>query len=489
MRLSITIICLVLFFYESFCQNKDTTQESQPQNVLQSVNNISSKSLKYINEKYNKLTNAIEVQSEKVLKRMQQKEEKLQKKLQRLDSTKAEALFGQTRIKYEELQAKLKAPIDKAIANPLKEYIPGVDSLQTIMKFLSQPGITFPGIRGEELEQIQSMTNQVQQLQERLQQANEIQNFIRSRESQLKSVLANTVFGKELLGINKEAYYYQERLAGYKQLLNDRKKLEEKVFSAVRNLPAFQKFWRKNSYLDQLFPMPNNYGTSQALAGLQTRVNTQNVLTQRIRSGGASGTAPQQYVQQQLQQAQSELNKLKNKINKFSSGNSDMTAPDFKPNSQKTKSFLQRLEYSFNIQSQRSTSYLPSMSDFGLSVGYKISDNKTLGIGASYKLGLGSGWNHVRLTNQGVGIKSYADIKAKGSFWVTGGMEYNYLSEFKTLDQIKNLDAWQKSALIGITKKIKIGKKQTNIQLLYDFLSAQQVPKPPALKFRIGWTL
>jgi len=129
------------------------------------------------------------------------------------------------------------------------------------------------------------------------------------------------------------------------------------------------------------------------------------------------------------------------------------------------------------------------MSDFGLSVGYKISDNKTLGIGASYKLGLGSGWNHVRLTNQGVGIKSYADIKAKGSFWVTGGMEYNYLSEFKTLDQIKNLDAWQKSALIGITKKIKIGKKQTNIQLLYDFLSAQQVPKPPALKFRIGWTL
>jgi len=322
-----------------------------------------------------------------------------------------------------------------------------------------------------------------------LQQANEIQNFISSRESQLKSVLANTVFGKELLGINKEAYYYQERLAGYKQLLNDRKKLEEKVFSAVRNLPAFQKFWRKNSYLDQLFPMPNNYGTSQALAALQTRVNTQNVLTQRIRSGGASGTAPQQYVQQQMQQAQSELNKLKNKINKFSSGNSDMTAPDFKPNSQKTKSFLQRLEYSFNIQSQRSTSYLPSMSDFGLSVGYKISDNKTLGIGASYKLGLGSGWNHVRLTNQGVGIKSYADIKAKGSFWVTGGMEYNYLSEFKTLDQIKNLDAWQKSALIGITKKIKIGKKQTNIQLLYDFLSAQQVPKPPALKFRIGWTL
>jgi hypothetical protein len=275
----------------------------------------------------------------------------------------------------------------------------------------------------------------------------------------------------------------------YKELLNDRKKLEEKVFTIARNLPAFQKFWQKNSLLAQLFPMPNNYGTSQALAGLQTRVNTQNLLTQRITNGGADRTSAQQYVQQQMQQAQSELNKLKDKINKLSSSNSDMTIPDFKPNSQKTKSFLQRLEYSFNIQSQRSTSYLPSMSDFGLSVGYKISDNKTLGIGASYKLGWGRGWNHVQLTNQGAGIRSYVDIKAKGSIWITGGMEYNYLSEFKNLEQIKNLDAWQKSTLLGITKKIKIGKKQTNIQLLYDFLSAQQVPRAPALKFRIGWTL
>jgi len=489
MRLSITIICLVLFFYESFSQNKDTTLESQPQNVLQSVDYISSKSLKYINEKYDKLTKTIEVQSQKLLKRMQRKEEKLQKKLQGIDSTNAKELFAQTQIKYEELQAQLKAPIDKPIPNPLKEYIPGVDSLQTIMKFLSQPGITFPGIRGGELGQIQSITNQAQQLQGRLQQANEIQDFIRSRESQLKSALANAVFGKELLGINKEVYYYQTRLAEYKQLLRDRKKLEEELFAIVRNLPAFQKFWQKNSLIAQLFPMPNNYGTSQALAGLQTRVNTQNVLTQRITSGGASGTAPQQYVQQQMQQAQSELNKLKDKINKFSGGSSDMTVASFNPNNQKTKSFLQRLEYSFNIQSQRSTSYLPSISDFGFSIGYKVGDNKTLGVGASYKLGWGRGWNHVQLTNQGVGIRSYADIRAKGSVWVTGGMEYNYLREFKNFEQIKNLDIWQQSALVGITKKIKIGKKQNNIQLLYDFLSAQQVPRAPALKFRIGWTL
>ena len=61
---------------------------------------------------------------------MQQKEEKLENKLQKVDSTKAKELFEQTQVTYQELQEKLKAPLDKTIANPLKEYIPGVDSLQ-----------------------------------------------------------------------------------------------------------------------------------------------------------------------------------------------------------------------------------------------------------------------------------------------------------------------------------------------------------------------
>jgi hypothetical protein len=50
--------------------------------------------------------------------------------------------------------------------------------------------------------------------------------------------------------------------------------------------------------------------------------------------------------------------------------------PEFKPNTQKTKSFLKRLEYGANFQTQKATNFFPAVSDLGLSLGYKFSDKK-----------------------------------------------------------------------------------------------------------------
>ena len=48
-----------------------------------------------------------------------------------------------------------------------------------------------------------------------------------------------------------------------------------------------------------------------------------------------------------------------------------------------------------------------------------------------------------------------------------------------------NVDVWQRSTLLGLSKKYKIGKKEANMQLLYDFLHNRQTPPGTALKFRI----
>jgi hypothetical protein len=488
MKVSLIISCLLLFCLQSFSQQQDSVDIlHKSEQAFEAANHISNKSLKYIDDKYSKLSNTLQNQSEKLLTRMQQKEAKLQKKLQRIDSAKAPELFQQTKAKYAEFKSKLKAPIDKAIADPLSEYIPEVDSLQTMMKFFSHANAS--EISANKLQQIQGVNNQVEDLQARLQAANEIQDFIRQRESQLKAALANTNLSKELLGINKEVFYYQQRLQEYKALLRDKKKLEEKAVATVRNLPAFNKFMQKYSYLSQLFPTPHNESTTTALAGLQTRTNVQNLLTQRIAAGGNTGTNPQQYLQQQVQTAQTQMNKLKDKINELGGGNSNMTMPDFKPNNQKTKTFLQRLQYGINIQSQQGTAWLPAMSDFALTLGYKFNENKVVGFSASYKMGWGKGWNHLKLTNEGVGLRSYMDVKAKGSIWLSGGFEYNYMQRFASVTEIKNIDVWQRSALLGISKRYAIGKKREgNIQLLYDFLHDKQVPQTSALKFRMGWT-
>ena len=141
------------------------------------------------------------------------------------------------------------------------------------------------------------------------------------------------------------------------------------------------------------------------------------------------------------------------------------------------------------IQSQPAQYYLPATTDVALTLGYKLNDNKRFGIGASYKIGWGNGLKDIHISNEGIGLRSYIDIKAKGNIWLSGGFEYNYLSSFRSLQDLhNNIDVWQRSALMGLSKKYKIGKKEGNAQLLYDFLHSRQTPPSTALKFRLGWT-
>lgn len=444
------------------------------------------------------ISNAVEKQTQKLLLRMMKKEAKLQKKLQGIDSAKAVELFSGSKDTYRQLQNKLKSPLDKSIANPLKEYIPNLDSVGTAMKYLQK----VPGLSPEKLQLITKASDQLQQLQSQMQKANDVSAFIKQRERQLKETLGNMGFAKQLKNLNKEVYYYQQRLAEYKQLLKDRKKLEEKAIATLRELPAFKSFFQKNSYLAQLFRMPGTpadpANPTDGFAGLQTRGQVSQLLQQRTGSnitqpavdGSSAGGSPEQYIQQQIQVAQSQLGKLKDKLNNSPlGGNGSGTMPDFKPNSQKTKSFLQRLEYGVTLQSNSTTNFLPATEDIVLLAGYKLSDKASVGLGAGYKLGLGRGWNHIALSNQGASFRSYLDIKAKGSVWISGGFEYQYLSAFQSLRQIKQLELWQRSCLLGITKKYRIGKKKEGkMQLLYDFLATQQLPRAEAFKFRLGWS-
>lgn len=213
--------------------------------------------------------------------------------------------------------------------------------------------------------------------------------------------------------------------------------------------------------------MPNNYGSPESLAGLQIRASVQNQIQARFASSGINS---QQYIGQQMQSATAELNKIKDKLNKLGGGTSNIEMPEFKPNTQKTKSFLKRIEYGANVQSQKTNGFLPVTSDIALTAGYKLNDKSVAGVGLAYKLGWGSGWKNIKLTNEGIGLRSYIDMKLKGSFWISGDYEQNYQKGFARIQQLKNLNAWQTSGLIGLSKKYKIGKKTNNLQLLWDFI-------------------
>lgn len=459
-----------------------------------SYNYVDAQSLIKLNGEYAGMQNKIEKSSEVMLAKMKKQECLLKNELQKKDSTRAQQLFANSESIYKQLESKLKAPLNTTVpVTSLNCYIPKLDSMVSALNFIKESNSVEQLTQGK-LQQLQALSGQLQQLQGKLQVANDIQNFVSEREQQLRDQLSSYGLSNKLLGINKTVYYYQQQLEQYKETLNDRQKIQDATLNAVRNLPAFQRFLLKNSWLSKMFPIPATItDTSKTLTGVNTKASIEKELKQRF--GSSSGADPVQYMQKQVVPAQSQISQIQDKINSLLGVNgntlgnmgssTNIVMPEFNPNGQKLKKFIDRLEYGFNVQSQQTNYLLPATSQFALTVGYKISDKVTTGIGASYNLGWGNSIDNIHLSSQGVSLRSFLDIKLNGNIWLSGGYEKDYLQVFSTLPKWNDL-AWQNSGLIGLLKKYTIGKKTNTIQLLWDFLSYEQIPKAQPLVFRVG---
>ena len=90
-------------------------------------------------------------------------------------------------------------------------------------------------------------------------------------------------------------------------------------------------------------------------------------------------------------------------------------------------------------------------------------------------------------------FRSFLDVKFMGSFFASGGYEYNY-QRFGGADSltinVPQGNKWTQSGLVGITKVVSLKTKffkKTKVQLLWDFLSYQHQPRTQELKFRVGY--
>jgi len=412
----------------------------------------------------------------KLLARMKREEAKLFKKLKAIDSTKASELFKNSGATYDRLQQNLLS----TAASPgrrIGNYIPYLDTLKNSLRFLGQAGLHDAKIP-EALKKISGVEG-------RFDQAAAIQQFLRERRQYLKEQLGKFNMGKHLKKINKEVYYYSQLLKDAKQTLSDPSKLEEKAVSLLTKIPAVKDFIAKNSAFASVFgsPSPSSPDFS-SISGVQTRASVQQAI---LAGTAASPGGGAQVIQGQLQVASKKVEELANKISFIDLSGNPERMPDFKPNTQKTKSFLQRLEYGANVQFGKVNNLLPVTSDFAFSLGYKLNDKSIIGIGTSYKMGLGNGWNSIRFSTQGYGLRSYIDWQIKGRWWLSGGYEQNYLSSINDLPNTRSLKQWQESGLLGLTSKYSLGKKKKGyVQLLFDFLSYQNIPQSQPLLVRTG---
>lgn len=463
-------ICFLLLSWLLF-----TSTEKVSAHNNDSLKMLSPRAVHKMQRKYDRMAKRINNQNKKMLSGMLATEQKLAVAIK--DSS------GNIRELYKQWSDKLTAASEGNINLPLQQYNGRLDSLQTILSFLQGSGSISlgGGIDGAVYNNLSSSLGQVQQ---QLQLSHQLQAFIRSRRDfwQPQQLLQAGLM-KNFSALNKQVYYYGQQLAHVKTVLNEPDKLFNMAFQYLAKEQAFRSFMLTNSQLAQLFRIPSASVNQASIAGLQTRSMVQGMVAAQL----PSAVNAQEVLQQQLSLAQAELNKLKDKVNALGGGSSELDIPGFKPNQQKTKSFWKRFELGLDIQSQRPNRLLPVTSDIAFSVGYKLSDKSTIGFGAGYKLGWGKNFSNISFTSEGLSLRSFLDIKIKGGLWITGGYEYNYQQAFTRIRELQNSNAWQKSGLIGATRKYKIGKKEGKLQLLWDFLSYSQMPRTQPLKFRIGY--
>ncbi|MFT4154588.1 hypothetical protein, partial [Parafilimonas sp.] len=135
MRLpSYAILCAYLLLHAgAICaQPPDSTG-------INSITDVNAKVLSGLEKQYSGLQSKINKQSSRLLSKLQRQEDKLYKKLSIQDSLKAKELFTENiQDRYKNLQSNLTKTTDKLKSFPLKEYLPGIDSVQTSLGFLTK---------------------------------------------------------------------------------------------------------------------------------------------------------------------------------------------------------------------------------------------------------------------------------------------------------------------------------------------------------------
>lgn len=423
--------------------------------------------------------------SEKSIKKLKKWESKIYKKLKRNAGNKGQEFVWDS-LDYNLLSEAINGKNSLgALRKKAGEYFPNLDSVQTSLAFLH-------GVNPSPA--ISSLLNQSKVLTERLKLITAVQEKLKQRLDFLKNKYKLFGLGKEFSKLQKDLYYYNARIKELKAQLNDPKQLQITAFRYLSRLKGFQKFMEDNSYLASVFggnllnQRFSGLGASSIpdLPGLQTVASVNNTIGPAMSSvdlsgRGVSGGDP---LTNRLAEIRNELQNIKS-----TSGDWDDkdVMPDFKPNEMRSKSFFDRLEWGTNFQFRRNNYRLPSMLDVGLQVSYRLHQNSSVGVGMSYKLGYGT-LQRVQFSHEGVGLRSFLDFKLKGNIYINGGFEFNYLSGFKTIEELKNFSAWQGSALIGLSKKYKLGgKTRGNFHVLYDFLHNQHTPRTSPVLFRFGY--
>lgn len=434
------------------------------------------KYLNVVNRKLDIFQSRVLSLNRKSYTRLARWEAKLRRQIEKINPALASKLFNDNRFNFSKLES-IQRSGEQALLNYRARYDQYRDKVSINVKYLSQKN---QEVSNELYKRTKELDDEVRKLDSLMSVTEGLEEKIKQRRTELLSSLQQALTSNRYSRkISREAYYYSEKLRNYKEIFSDPHDVEIKLLSVIQQIPGFSQFAANNSFISGMFPGLTTSSTSTIIEGLQTKQQIDGLLANASKIGGSQVS---QAISQHVGEAKAKLSGIKDRISQ--QGSASVELPDFKPNSQKSRTLAQRIEYGFNIQFSKANRLVPHGANIGLEAGYKLNNRSIIGVGIATRVGISTN-PKVSFNNNGISLRSFLDWRLKRQFFITGGLERHF---FRYSESGSNFREADMSHLVGISKKISFsGKlvKGLKVQLLYDLTHQGNVLQSQPIIFRI----
>lgn len=426
--------------------------------------------------KYNKYT---QKQQQKLLKKLKKKEDRFAKKLKRKDST-AYAQYQSDNVTYDSI-SRIKPDSIQLLRQARGLSHATIDSLKGVQRYIKNKTSKVNQLYGNTPGDNVNLNS----LNTDLQYNTQVNDLISKRTERLKRLAADHKSLGSIKGIEQNVFYTKQRIQAVKGVADEPSKAEEyaleylmgeKGFSNHLQPPASKNVKRMGvgMSVDDLEKM-----------GFQTKRQLSSKLQNKF--GNNLGSVQQRMgdqvsdYQDKLQQVRSTKNSIK-QAKQSVSKMKDLNAPSFKVNPMRGKPLWHRIEKQYNWNTTRASfdGSKPAILNLSVMAGFKHTPKLTYGVGFVSSIGLGQNWNNVKISFEGLGLRTFTEWQWEYGIGAYAGYELlfrqgiinshnNATSEPQYMESARSNERYQQSVLIGLTKRYQVNDKWSGaIQVLYD---------------------
>jgi hypothetical protein len=523
-------ILLILFFYSFTMSSQGQDEYVVADSVVfeldeKQCNGFASIAAK----KCDKLASKVRKTTYAALSKFQKAEDKLLNSICGINERHAESLLRTSLYSFRRMEEQ----IQRKSNEPLKSYLPELDSLSIVTKYLEQFPPQIPmkneGIKMQpDSEDTKCNCNGLAQLRtsqenlnKELKRAETVSAYIKERTAYLDKIAGKYPQLQAMMpSLHKIDYYLGAQTREYFSLFADRSNPEKLLMSALKKAPGFGDFANVEGALAGLNSSPASSGSGQsmeeAMAQITEAAKAQGKDVQSVLNSSNLWKDGQEKIREEVGQEHAIINDVTTSVengvqmietaadslNRIADSKKDSLyaddnkskKKDWKPNPLKTKRFIDRLSYGANLQANPHTTFFPTSGVLAAQLSYQITTKMNLGFGASYLVGFQKpssapeGQRISFMSSNGFNLRGYYDYNIYRRFFLQTNFEQNYrkLALTHTSDIALSRELINNTSLLaGLKLKTPSTKTtQKTMEILYDFLHERT--GQPGLVVRVG---